>query len=201
MKVIFAIVLALAVVTTSASLQSLLKSENLIAAGFPEQFAWEADTFSPTGVNATGIFRVDGKNNLASYTLNYLDTAFGVFTNLTYAWNYNTSTFYLHTTGDDFCDDYEFENPVVANQTIDSFISQVWEKTAVVVREEEVDGVKQTLINLNYDEEDEIDILVAGDQIARVNGTFLDADFYNEVTKPIYLANFTVDSHIPQACN
>ena len=200
MKIIIAITLALAVLSTTATIQSFLKPKAQLGDGFPEVFSWESHTKAPTGVPANATFRVDGKNNIFSYTVGYINTAFGAYTNETYTWDFQTNTSYIHTTGNGMCMKNSFESPTL-NNTIDVFITKVWNKKAVVVKEEKIGDHTYTTINIKYDADNNIDLLNDNNVMVHLNGTMFGRDFQQNITRGITLDSFTKDDHIPASCN
>ncbi|CAI2378415.1 unnamed protein product [Moneuplotes crassus] len=201
MKLLVIAVLTLAIVSASADVAQLVKDASS-SLKTRENIAIEGETTSPTGVDASFYLRFDGENNIFSYTLGFVDTAFGKFTNLTYSWDFNTGKSYIHTTGDDFCMDDEFEIPYGSEfETFDQWVIDFHSEHTT--REyPDIDGVKHMVEHTVYDEEN--DIYVSGPEDAdiptRIYGIFQGDDIEVKVTNLDFSTTFAVTDHIPSAC-
>ncbi|CAI2378965.1 unnamed protein product [Moneuplotes crassus] len=201
MKILVIAVLMLAIVYASGDVEQLVKNDGLFV-GYHRNVAIEGETTSPTGVEASFYLRLDGENNIFSYTLGFVDTAFGKFTNLTYSWDFNTEKSYIHTTGDDFCMDDEFESPYGSDyQTFDKWVMDFYRDHST--REFLViDGVKTVLEHTVYNEENDIYITTPEEDYrpTRIYGIFQGDDLDVKVTKIEFYNSFSVTDHIPSAC-
>ncbi|CAI2378640.1 unnamed protein product [Moneuplotes crassus] len=201
MKLFVIAVLTFAIVSASADVAQLIKNTKH-SLGDYDAISIEGETTSPTGVDSSFYLRFDEGNNIFSYTLGFVDTAFGKFTNLTYAWNFNTEKSYIHTTGDDFCMDDEFERPYGSDyQTFAQWAMDFY--TDHSTREyTKIDGVMHVIEHTLYNEENDIYITAPEEtyDADRVYGIFQGDDLDVKVTKVDFQATFTVADHIPSAC-
>uniref|UniRef100_A0A7S3K6M3 Uncharacterized protein n=1 Tax=Euplotes crassus TaxID=5936 RepID=A0A7S3K6M3_EUPCR len=201
MKLLVIAVLTLAIVSASADVAQLVKDASS-SLKTRENIAIEGETTSPTGVDASFYLRFDGENNIFSYTLGFVDTAFGKFTHLTYAWDFTTSKSYIHTTGDDFCMDDEFENPMTEEyESFNDWISHYGGKTPSTEKKE-IDGVMYEIQTLEYDEENKFIshmVLESGD-FTKLEGMFLGDDFSVDITHAEDFECIDREEHIPEAC-
>ncbi|CAI2381501.1 unnamed protein product [Moneuplotes crassus] len=189
------VIIYLTIFSTSA--QNLLKGPEKF---WPKSFGWKAITQSPTGVDADGVFRVDGNLNIFSYTVGYLDTAFHKYTNVTYSWDFVSEESYIHTTGDDYCMMDQFNSLLKQDEGLQQFVNRIWQNHAVVINQTTVDGVEYSTVNLKYDEENNLYFKFKETELLEVSGQFLGDEIEQKVTEDIKEEEFELRNHIPASC-
>ncbi|CAI2381079.1 unnamed protein product [Moneuplotes crassus] len=202
MKIAGIITLILVIASASAGLISPFMKDRLSRDDSCNTISYKGTTLSPTGVDADIKMRMDFDKEIFSYTLGFVDTAFGKFTHLTYAWDFTTSKSYIHTTGDDFCMDDEFENPMTEEyESFNDWISHYGGKTPSTEKKE-IDGVMYEIQTLEYDEENKFIshmVLESGD-FTKLEGMFLGDDFSVDITHAEDFECIDREEHIPEAC-
>mmetsp|Transcript_1276 Transcript_1276/g.1431 ORF Transcript_1276/g.1431 Transcript_1276/m.1431 type:complete len:201 (+) Transcript_1276:36-638(+) len=200
MKFVIAIAFALVMFTASASIQSFLKpAQNELEEGFPKSFYWNSTTLSPTGVPANATFRIDGVNKIFSYTLGYINTAFGRYTDETHTFDYGLNHTYIHTTGNDMCMKQNFTHGV--NTTLDSYINSMWTSYARITKQWTEASHQFTQIDIPVSEAYNFTMVQMDNQVVSLNGTFDSRDFTQNITVGMVPVNFSRAHHIPQSCN
>ena len=197
MKLAIVAVIAILVVASNATVQNLLKDKE-VNTQFPDNFFWNATMPSPTGVLSDTIFRISRANNVFSYSMTFMNTAFGKNTTETIAYDFNRNQTYQHTTGNDMCMNSTMQVTLPIN--VADFINQVWNARAKVVDEREQGGHHYMTIEVNYDAQDDLFFNMDNDVLASMNGTFVGRAFNQNITTGFTEKFFSRSQMIPAAC-
>ncbi|CAI2381247.1 unnamed protein product [Moneuplotes crassus] len=201
MKFLLIIAFALAIVSASSGVADFMKNVSLKVDSC-DTTIFEGTTLSPTGVDATFVMRLDIGKDIFSYTLGYVDTAFGKFTNLTYAWDFNTEKSYIHTTGDDFCMDDEFESPKTSE--FNSFFKWLIDylDNNAISEHQIIDGVEHLVVHFSYNIENAATVIYneKGDNFQQMAGMFQGTPFSIDFTSASDNRCTPTEEHIPKSC-
>ena len=196
MKISIFVLVAILAFTAHGSVRTLLKESNF--EDFPAAFYWQANTVAPTGVPANATYRLDGNNNIFSYSLTFMNTAFGRNTTETTAYDFNRNQTYRHSTGNDMCVNQTMQYTLNAN--VMEFVNYVWNHYAKVVDEREEKGHHFVTIEVPYDSQDDIFMRLMDNNLNVLNGTFGGSYFFQNATRGFTEKFFIRGDHIPRAC-
>ena len=199
MKIIVALLLVLAAWNANAAIQSLLKQEVKGANDvFPESFFFNSTTMTPNGVPGDAIFRVDGYNNLFSYSYTFFNTGVGKNVTQTWAFDYPRNVTYMHTTDRNMCFNQTMSMTLPMN--VVDFIDKVWQALARVAYEKEERGHHLMGINIAYNSDYNVTFHNDNDNLVRINGTFTGISQSHNITTGITPKYFQRRDHIPTGC-
>ena len=200
MKIIIAIAIIVSIFSANAAIQGFLKG-GLISdlTDYPASFGWTANTTTPYGAPANVTLRIDGLNNIFSYTLQYMSIELRRAVNETTAYDLNTNRTFIHNSGSDQC----YRANLTANFTVHNvaqIVNTAWANNASII-DERWDGSNQIrTISINYNAFNKMLMTTTNDTFTSLNGTFGGAWFNQHITSGYYAKKFSLAEHIPRAC-